>query len=255
MSNFESGHRRARLGPLAVVALAAILAAACRRDMQDQPRYEINEPSRFFDNGAASRPIPDHTVPRGFLRENDLLYTGRLPKGARTAAAQSSQPFAGAQTPQRGAATGDTGAAQFDADLATRFPFAITAEGLNRGRDRFQTFCAMCHGLTGEGDGMVVRRGYRRPPSYHEDRLRRAPVGHFFDVMTNGWGAMPAYNYLVQPGDRWLIAAYIRALQLSRSAKLEELPEAERRRIVKELGQPQPSPAPAAPGEGGGRRR
>ena len=250
MSNIERGHWRALLGPLAAAALAAILAAACRRDMQDQPRYEVNEPSRFFDNGSASRPIPDHTVPRGFLRENDALYTGRIPKGERTAAGQSLQPSSGAQTPQGGA-----DAAQFDADLVTAFPFAITAEGLNRGQDQFQTFCAMCHGLTGEGDGMVVRRGYRRPPSYHEDRLRRAPVGHFFDVMTNGWGAMPAYNYLVQPGDRWLIAAYIRALQLSRSASLDELPEAERRRIVRELGEPQPSPTPAAPGEGGGRRR
>lgn len=228
------------------LALVCTLAAGCRRDMQDQPRYEIYESSDFFADGQASRPIPEGTVPRGYLREDAHLYTGRLPGGgAAGGGAGNSQPVAasgndaGGQVAQRedGGAAGDgpaspgAAATAFDADLVKTFPFPITREILDRGQERFQAFCVMCHGLTGEGDGMVVRRGYKRPTSYHDDRLRTAPVGHFFDVITNGYGVMPNYAAQVTPRDRWAIAAYIRALQLSRGAEEGDVPEEERRRL------------------------
>jgi len=104
-------------------------------------------------------------------------------------------------------------------DDVDKFPFAITPEILDRGQERFQIYCSVCHGMTGHGDGMIVRRGFRKPPSYHEQRLREAPVGHFFDVVTNGWGAMPSYASQVPVRDRWAIIAYIRALQLSQAGE------------------------------------
>src|SRR5262249_18520693 len=104
-------------------------------------------------------------------------------------------------------------------DDVDKFPFPITEQILNRGQDRFNIFCSVCHGMTGDADGIVVRRGFRTPPSYYEERLRDAPVGHFFDVMTNGWGAMPSYASQVPVQDRWAIIAYIRALQATRPAQ------------------------------------
>lgn len=240
----QGGRRALVFGLLFVCALAA----GCRRDMQDQPRYEVYESSDFFSDGQASRPLPEGTVPRGYLREDAHLYTGKLPGGgAAGGGAGNSQSVlptgsgdAGGQVAQRedGGAAGDgmaspgAAATEFDPDLVKTFPFPITREILDRGQERFQAFCVMCHGLTGEGDGMVVRRGYKRPTSYHDDRLRQAPVGHFFDVITNGYGVMPNYAAQITPRDRWAIAAYLRALQLSRGAKLEDLPEEERRQLV-----------------------
>ena len=239
----SSGKRGFAFGLL----LVCVLGAGCRRDMQDQPTYEIYESSDFFKDGQASRPIPEGTVPRGYLREDAHLYTGRVPGGgASGGGAGNSQSVAASgnnstsdQVANRedGGAAGDgvaspgAAATAFDADLVKTFPFPITREILDRGQERFQAFCVMCHGLTGEGDGMVVRRGYKRPTSYHDDRLRQAPVGHFFDVITNGYGVMPNYAAQITPRDRWAIAAYLRALQLSRGAKLEDLPEAERRQL------------------------
>jgi len=115
--------------------------------------------------------------------------------------------------------------------LAEAFPFPVTREILDRGRERFDIYCTPCHGLSGDGDGMIVQRGFRRPPSLHIDRLRAAPAGHFFDVITNGFGVMYPYDYRVAPRDRWAIVAYIRALQLSRQASISEVPAAERRRL------------------------
>jgi mono/diheme cytochrome c family protein len=117
-------------------------------------------------------------------------------------------------------------AGSFDPSLADTFPFPVTQEVLNRGQERYQIFCSMCHGATGKGDGMVVKRGYRQPPSYHTEQLRSAPVGHFFDVITNGWGSMPNYAAQVPVRDRWAIVAYIRALQLSREGTAADLPPA-----------------------------
>src|SRR5438132_9550115 len=133
-------------------------SVACRQDMHDQPKYIPLRESTFFTDQRSARPLVAGTVPRGWLREDALLYTGKV-NGAD----------------------------------ATVFPFLIDDAAMARGRERFDIFCSPCHGRTGEGDGMVVRRGYRRPPTYHQDRLRDAPVGHFFDVMTNGFGAMPDY--------------------------------------------------------------
>jgi mono/diheme cytochrome c family protein len=122
--------------------------------------------------------------------------------------------------------------------LVNELPFPLTQQVLDRGQQRFNIFCSPCHDKTGNGRGMIVQRGYRQPPSYHIDRLRQAPIGHFFDVMTNGFGAMPDYRAQIQPRDRWAIAAYIRALQLSEHATIDDVPAADRDR----LSQP---PAPA----------
>jgi len=111
---------------------------------------------------------------------------------------------------------------------ATVFPFPVDAAVMARGRERFEIFCTPCHGRTGTGDGMIVQRGYRRPPTYHDDRLRNAPIGHFVDVIANGFGAMPDYSDQVNARDRWAIAAYIRALQLSQHAQLADVPDRER---------------------------
>jgi mono/diheme cytochrome c family protein len=182
--------------PLLVVAGLAVAAAGCRQDMHDQPRYKPLAASTFFADGRAARPLVPGTVARGQLRADTLLYTG-----------------------------------QEDGKDATRFPFPVTADVMARGRERFNIFCSPCHGRTGQGDGMVVRRGFRRPPTYHSDRLRAAPVGHFFDVMTNGFGAMPSYATQVPVRDRWAIAAYIRALQLSEHATIADVPAAERTQL------------------------
>jgi len=178
---------------LIVVTLAS---AGCRQDMHDQPKYIPLRESTFFADHRSARPLVTGTVPRGWIREDTLLYTGKV-NGAD----------------------------------ATTFPFPIDERVMARGRERFDIFCSPCHGRTGEGDGMVVRRGYRRPPSYHQDRLRDAPVGHFFDVMTNGFGAMPDYAAQISVEDRWAIAAYIRALQLSQHATIADVPPADRSRL------------------------
>jgi len=164
--------------------------------MHDQPKYIPMRESTFFADVRSARPLVEGTVARGHLRDDELLYTGKV-NGANAAV----------------------------------FPFAVDAAVMARGRDRFDIFCAPCHGRTGHGDGMVVLRGYRRPPSLHQDRLRDAPAGHFFDVITNGFGAMPDYATQVKAEDRWAIVAYVRALQLSEHATLADVPPSERDKI------------------------
>jgi mono/diheme cytochrome c family protein len=173
-----------------------LAAPGCRQDMHDQPKFIPLRESNFFADRRSARPLVPGTVARGQLHEDTLLYSGKV------------------------------GGAD-----ATVFPYPIDERVMARGQERFNIYCSPCHGRTGQGDGMVVRRGFRRPPSYHQDRLREAPVGHFFDVMTNGFGAMPDYASQVKVEDRWAIAAYIRALQLSEHASLAEVPEAERNRL------------------------
>jgi mono/diheme cytochrome c family protein len=187
----------------AAVALWSILlcvltvsVAGCRQDMHNQPKYIPLRGSTFFSDQLSARPIVPGTVARGQLREDTLLYTGKV-NGAD----------------------------------ATVFPFPIDESRLRRGQERFNIYCSPCHARTGEGDGMIVRRGYRRPPSYHDDRLRSAPVGHFFDVITNGFGAMPDYAAQVAVEDRWAIAGYIRALQLSTRATIADVPPGQRERL------------------------
>lgn len=180
---------RSLLTRLAPAVLAVVALAGCRQDMHDAPRYEPLEESAFFGDGGSSRVLVANTVPRGFLREDELLYTGKL-----------------------------------GGEIADVFPMPVTAEVMARGQERFNVFCSPCHGRTGEGNGMIVQRGFRAPPSYHEERLREAPAGYFFDVMTNGFGAMQDYAAQVPVADRWAIAAYIRALQLSQGASLDDVP-------------------------------
>jgi mono/diheme cytochrome c family protein len=177
--------------------ILAAAAAGCRRDMFHQPFSKPLEASDFFqDNHMASRPLVPHTVARGHLDEDEVLYTGKV-----------------------------------GTNLVATFPFPITREVLERGRERFNIYCSPCHGRTGEGNGIIVQRGFPAPPSYHIDRLRTAPVGHFYDVITRGYGIMYSYAARVAPDDRWAIAAYIRALQKSRDATIAEVPAAERAQL------------------------
>jgi mono/diheme cytochrome c family protein len=177
-------------GRLAVVTLAAALGAlGCRQDMHDQPKYKPLRKSDFFADGRSARPLVEGTVARGSLREDKALYTGKAGN-----------------------------------EFISEIPVEVTAELLQRGRTEFEAFCSPCHGRTGMGDGMIVRRGFKRPSSYHVDRLRAMPIGYFFDVMTNGYGAMSDYASQVPVRDRWAIAAYIRTLQLSQHAPVADVP-------------------------------
>jgi mono/diheme cytochrome c family protein len=225
-----------------LVVACLLFASGCRMDMQDQPRYEVYEASAFFKDGLSSRPLVEGTIPRGYLRDDTELYTGKINRsqtGTNTSAPSPAQGAATASAPDaQGAANtagnttqandasrtggavatptnGKQAVAQGDPNDVQTFPFPVTEEVVNRGQERYRIFCGMCHGQTGYGDGMIVRRGFRKPPSYHTDELRAARVGHFFDVITNGWGSMPSYSTQISARDRWAIIAYIRALQLS----------------------------------------
>jgi mono/diheme cytochrome c family protein len=167
--------------------------------MDDQPRYKPLEASRFFPDGQSSRPRVEGTVARGELHADTALYTGKT--GARP---------------------------------VEKPPVPITVDLLARGRERFDIYCSPCHDRVGTGKGMIVRRGFREPPSLHIDRLRQAPAGYFFDVITNGFGVMPAYAHQVAVRDRWAIVAYIRALQRSQRATLADVPPAERQALETE---------------------
>jgi mono/diheme cytochrome c family protein len=176
--------------------------------MQDQPRYKAYKESTFFPDNRASRDLPDGTVARGKLKENKAFYTGKV-----------DNPNPNAQVQTTTDASGNTLVSSFPNDI-DEFPIPVTKELVDRGQERFNIYCIVCHGPTGNGDGMIVRRGFPKPPTYHDDRLRNAPVGHFFDVITNGWGKMNSYAYQVPPADRWAIVAYIRALQTSQNPEM-----------------------------------
>ena len=195
-----------------------LLLSGCRRDMQDQPKAIAYRENTFFKDGTGSRPRVEGTVPRGYLREDRALYLGKKPEGASRVPATGPQ-IAAPVTPAgpQASTSPNTSGSQLYPDDVETFPFQITKEDLTRGQERYDIFCSVCHGMTGYGDGMIARRGFNKPApaNYHQDRLRQAPVGHFFDVMTNGWGAMPAYAAQIPVEDRWRIIAYIRALQLS----------------------------------------
>lgn len=213
--------RSARVLLLFCLLPFSFLLSSCRRDMQDQPKAIAYRESTFFKDGVSSRPPVAGTVPRGYLRADREFYFG---KKNNYGTAGSGQRVEGAgrmpaiRPQDAGApnASAPNAAAMFPDDVDT-FPFPITKEILERGQERYQIFCSSCHGLTGYGDGMVARRGFNKPApaSFHQDKLRQAPVGHFFDVVTNGWGAMPSHASQIPIEDRWKIIAYIRALQLS----------------------------------------
>jgi hypothetical protein len=155
-----------------------------RQDMANQPRHNPLSPATFFPDGRSERPVIDNTVVRGAINEDPLL----TPKESNT------------------------------------FPLPLTKDLLARGQDRYNIFCSPCHGLQGDGNGMVTLRGMKHPPTYHQERLRNEPNGYFFDVITNGFGAMSGYSMQLEPRDRWAIVSYVRALQLSRNAPVGELP-------------------------------
>lgn len=200
--------------PLYCLLLTAfcLLAIGCRYDMQDQPRYKAHKQSDFFPDKKAMRELPEGTVARGFLREDKAFYTGKTDTAGQTTAATAPNPAA---TPSVDA-SGNTVVTDFSG-LVNEFPVPVTEDLLNRGEERYKVFCMVCHGPVGNGDGMIVRRGYSKPPTYNDDRLRNAPVGHFYDVITNGQGKMNSYASMVPPADRWAIVAYIRALQISQN--------------------------------------
>jgi mono/diheme cytochrome c family protein len=178
----------------------------------------------FYKDGLASRPLVPGTVPRGWLREDKEFFTGKK-SGAGKGPGQSAEGAPVVNTPTATATSTQTAAAY--PDDVDKFPFSITKEMIKeRGQQRYEIFCSVCHGRTGEGDGMIVRRGFRTPPSFFEANLRQAPVGHFFDVVTNGWGAMPSYAAQIPVQDRWLIIAYVRALQRTRAAAATNNPPA-----------------------------
>src|SRR2546421_8978118 len=202
---------RAPLSPCLLLLLLTAhcsLLTGCRRDMQDQPKAIAYRENSFYKDGTGSRPLVAGTVPRGYLRQEREFYSGKK-SGASTNATPQTQTAA----PQN-MSTNVTNLYPDDVDA---IPMSITKADLDRGQERYNVYCSACHGMTGYGDGIVARRGFNKPSpaNYHQDRLRQAPVGHFFDVMTNGWGAMPSYASQIPVEDRWKIIAYIRALQLS----------------------------------------
>ncbi len=191
----HSGNSRCPARKAAVyilLASALLLLAGCREDMQNQPYYRPLRENDFYADKRSARPMVAGTVARGHLNADTYFYTGKI-----------------------GSNDGDY------------MPFPVTAEVMARGQQRFNIYCAPCHSELGDGNGMIVQRGFKHPPSYNTERLRKAPIGYFFDVMTNGFGAMPDYAEQVPPQDRWAIAAYIRALQLSQHASESDVPSGE----------------------------
>ena len=185
-----------RVVTAALCLLTSAFLPGCRQKMSNQPNYKPLEPSLFWSDGMSARPRVPGTVARGELAMGGFLATGKI-----------------------GAEDGDG------------FPFPVTMEVMNRGQERYNIYCSPCHGRLGDGNGMIPSRGYRRPPSYHTPALRAAKTGHFFDVMTNGFGAMPSYASQVSVTDRWAIVAYIRALQLSQNGTMDDLTPAQQAKL------------------------
>jgi mono/diheme cytochrome c family protein len=188
---------------LATVGCALMLVAGCRQDMHNQPKYKPLRPSTLFADGSSARPLVEGTIARGALREDEAFFTGKT-----------------GNAPVR------------------ELPFAVDDAVLTRGQERYNIYCTPCHDATGTGRGMVVQRGFKQPPSLHDERLRNIEAGYFFEVMTNGFGAMPDYREQLTPRDRWTVVAYIRALQLSQHAAAADVPGGDPTKA-------QPAPPPA----------
>ena len=204
-----------RLAIRLLLAAAALTLTACRRDMQDEPRYKPLAGSDFFADHRSARPQVEGTVARGHLRIDEARYTGKL-----------------------------------DGEDIDQFPIPISRADIERGRTRFNIYCTPCHGYIGDGNGMVVLRGYRQAASVYSDKLMKAKGGHFFDVVTNGFGAMPSYASRIDPDDRWRVIAYIRALQFSESASLADVPAAQRQNLPVETPPSGIAPTGALPPPG-----
>ena len=181
--------------------LCLLIVSGCRQDMHNQPKYKPLRASEFFRDGSSARPLIEGTVSRGSLQEDEAFFTGKV-----------------------------------GGVPVTEMPFSVDQEVLDRGEQRYNIYCTPCHDATGNGKGMVVQRGYRPPPSFHDERLRSAAPGHFFDVITNGFGAMPDYRAQIAPRDRWAVVAYIRALQLANRATTSDVPGGDPTKV--------PTPAP-----------
>ncbi len=202
----------------AYLAVGLLGLTGCRQDMHDQPKYKPLGETKFFSDNRQSRPNLPGTIARGDLRDGDSeFYTGKSTKLNKDG--------------------------KFD-DVDV-LPISVDKELLQRGQQRFDVFCSPCHGRLGNGLGMIVRRGFKQPPSYHIERLRTAPVGHFYDVMTNGYGAMYSYSAQTTPRDRWAIAAYIRVLQYSESQKVDTLSAEAKAKLP---AKPNPEEEPILPG-------
>jgi mono/diheme cytochrome c family protein len=212
--------------------LSFVLLSGCQQKMAAQPSYKPLDASSFFDDGQSARPVVPGTVARGHLRIDRALYTGKRTPAAYDWARPASVIGLAARTPLAAIMDAETE----EADYVRTFPIPITREVLQHGHDRYMIYCVVCHDPLGTGRGKIVERGYTAPPSYHIERLRTAPVGHFFDVMTRGYGSMPSYGEQVPPRDRWAIAAYIRALQLSQHFPKKDLSDAMREGLKKAEG-------------------
>ncbi|MGB5660799.1 MAG: cytochrome c [Thermoanaerobaculia bacterium] len=188
---------RANPTAICVMLAVALTSGACRQDMHDQAKYEPLEESSFFDNGMASRPLIEGTIAREMPTQETAFHTGRTPND----------------------------------EFVTELPMELERALLDRGRSRFDAFCSLCHGQTGDGLGMIVRRGFKQPTSFHDQRLRESPVGYYFDVMSNGFGQMSSYASQIPAQDRWAIAAYISALQLSQNIPVDSLSAEEQQQL------------------------
>lgn len=189
----NSRFRLSRLPAICAALCLLMVLTGCTMNLRNQPRYEPFEQSAFYKDKDSSRPLVADTVARDNLRIDSHFYTG-----------------------------------QVDGEFADTYPFEITAEMLDRGQERFDIFCAPCHSRLGDGNGMVVQRGFKQPPSFHIERLQNETPGYFYGAITNGFGVMPSYASRIPPKDRWLIVAYIEALQLSQNATLNDVSQSER---------------------------
>src|SRR2546425_12939422 len=215
--------------PFWLLATFALLLSACSQQMANQPKYIPLRPSPFFEDGKSARPLVEGTVARGQLHDDLLLYTGRI---GPSSSALSGVLQMGTDAVVRAKGGSVPTGAKIGSGYANVFPIAVTRQVLDRGQERFNIYCSPCHGRLGMGNGMIVQRGYRRPPSLHTERLREAPPGYLFDVISNGFGAMPDYAAQISPQDRWAIIGYIRALQLSQNGSLRDVPAGERSKLA-----------------------
>jgi mono/diheme cytochrome c family protein len=218
-----------------LLPIACCLLSGCQQDMARQPKYLPLERSEFFVDGRSARPLEPGVVARGYLRNDWELFAGQRPPNqqrvriARIVGSAASGGFA------------PLSAAVADSQYTAVFPLPVTSKVLDRGQERFRIYCALCHDEAGYGNGMIVERGFTRPPSYHTERLRQAPVGYLYEVITHGYGSMPDYAAQIPPRDRWAIVAYLRALQLSQHTTLAALPERVKRQVVSALETPSES--------------
>lgn len=206
MWNLEAASRR--LKAVALLAVLAVAAAGCDHGMEDQYKVKAYTPSDFFPDGRSERlPVPG-TVARGEARLDSLLYTGKI-----------------------------------DGRFADLFPFAVTADVLKRGQERYGIYCSECHDRAGTGNGMIVRRGFPHPEAFGTDHMRGLPAGQLYDAIANGYQRMFPFNAAVDVKDRWAIVAYIRALQLSQDARVSDLPAQDRQALEKQPASVSTDPA------------